>query len=165
MCNPIKPTKPSPVKYSSFFSDEIKVPTVFEKPTVQMNLGNLNSADVAALKKKDPFMYYSIKEVRTAAVLNRRVDTSTFIDEPTTKDDAAAAAGPPPSKKQKQGEDGRIITRKSRMSFEVHGDLLLEEFVHELGVANAARRPEAMDADVDFSDYFALVARSRHGRE
>jgi hypothetical protein len=164
MCNPIKPTKPSPTKYSSFFSDEIKVPTVFEKPTVQMNLRNLNSADVAALKKKDPFMYYSIEEVRAAAVLNRRVDTSTFIDEPI-KDDAAAAAGPPPSNKQKQGEDGRIITRKSRMSFEVHGDLLFEEFIHELGVDSAAPRPEAMDADVDLFDYFALVARSRHGRE
>jgi hypothetical protein len=100
-------------------------------------------------------MYYSIKEVRSAAVLNRNLDTSIF-DVP-----AAVAAGPRPNKKQRQADDARVITRKSRVSFEVHGDLLFEDFINEL-TTNAAPRIEAMDPDVGDIDYFAMLAEFDH---
>ena len=71
MCNPNKPTK-SIVKPP--LGCDLTTKTVFEKPMVNLDLNDLDSADVAALKKKDPFMYYSISEVMDFGNPPRRVE-------------------------------------------------------------------------------------------
>ena len=71
MCNPNKPTK-SIVKPS--LGCDFTTKTIFEKPIVNLDLNGLDSSDVATLKKKDPFMYYSISEVRTSAILHKELN-------------------------------------------------------------------------------------------
>jgi hypothetical protein len=70
---------------------------------------DLSSQDLASLKKKDPFLYYSIPSIRVAAVLNKQ---------PVPEAEASK------------------VRRQSRLSFECHPDLLLDitpnEFANDL---------------------------------
>jgi hypothetical protein len=152
MCNP-KPAKPVT---SSRCQGVFSVPTIFEKPIVQMNLDDMDSADVKALKKKDPFMYYSISEVRTAAVRDQELDTACFDAVPTN-------FSGPPSKKQKQTEGerrkSRIVTRKSCVSYEVHPDLL---FLDDLSSLNVSRT-SALDSS-GFYDLLSMLEQSQKSK-
>jgi hypothetical protein len=75
--------------------DTFKVETIFEKPVKQINL---DSSDVASLKTKDPFMYYSIPGVRMASMLDKEIDWSTF--------DVPAPSSDHRNKKQKMTGNG-----------------------------------------------------------
>jgi len=70
---------------------------------------NLNSKNLESLKQADPFLYFSIPVVRTAAIHNREIDFSTLHDSYPSR-----------------------VERRSRISFECHTDLLMEELMDEL---------------------------------
>lgn len=83
----------------------------FKKPCLKHEVcpKDLSSQDLASLKKKDPFLYYSIPSIRIAAVLNKQP----VLEAETSK-----------------------VRRQSRLSFECHPDLLLDitpsEFANDL---------------------------------
>ena len=73
--------------------------TVFQKPTITVNIQEMASSDVDALKSLDPFLYHSIQEANVA--------------------DAAASVS------QENISSHSIVTRKARFSLESHPDELL----------------------------------------
>lgn len=107
-----------------------------------MNLHDLDSSDVVALKTNDPFMYYSIPEVHSAAMRHRSVDMSRF--------DASNVS---PSEERRR-DDG-VVTRKSCISYEVHADLLMEDLLNEI---ESAPRPETDDSEDDF-DFLSVLEK------
>ena len=143
MCNSNKSSKPT---LKSPLGQVFQVETIFEKPTVNLDLNGLDSADIATLKETDPFMYYSISEIRSALILHEELDITRF-DIPTHRSE----------KKQKREGDqfARIVTRKSRHSFEAHPDLILESVM----VQNDSIRTTPMlnsTNDDDF-DYMSIL--------
>jgi hypothetical protein len=121
MCNPKKPTK----VFTAYAmpGDTFKVKTIFEKPVKQINLSDLDSSDIASLKTKDPFMYYSIPGVRIASMLDKEIDWSTF--------DVSAPSSDHRNKKQKMTGSGPkeacIVVRKSQVSYECHPGIFDQE--------------------------------------
>lgn len=148
MCNPAESSKPAlasstPMNSTSFVHCE----TIFEKPTKQLNLKALNSSDVAALKKKDPFMYYSIPTLKRAAVLQTGFDLSSF--------DASTTLSRPPFKKREEADDDElvphIVSRKCRISFECHTYLLLEDIFSGIDVV------ESVEDDLSFDVFLSSL--------
>ncbi|KAL7511000.1 hypothetical protein ACHAXN_007903 [Cyclotella atomus] len=85
--------------------ESFTVPTFRPKaPEKQVSVKDLSSQDLSELKKKDPFLYYSIPQVRRASFLQH--------DQMPIK-----------------GDEAQKVTRQSRLSFECHGDLLLDDLV------------------------------------
>jgi hypothetical protein len=111
MCSPMQPTKPTddftPSSVTVNCSNETEeiciCKTVFEKPEKQVNLKDLLS-DKAALKRSDPFLYFSIPTVRSETLGMQVNDADGNYTE---------------------GSSG--ITRKSRVSVECHANLVYEE--------------------------------------
>ena len=62
---------------SNDYSGTFTMPTFQEKPTKRLNTRYLTSEDLETLKEEDPFMYYSIPEVRRAVFAGRDVDLTT----------------------------------------------------------------------------------------
>ena len=73
-----------------------------------IDLRNVGTEDLMYIKKVDPFLYYSIPEVRSAKILGRDVDIK---------------AQPP-----------RTAKRSSCISFECHPDLLFEDLLLDLSL-------------------------------
>jgi len=68
-----------------------------------IDVKHISMLDLSTMKMHDSFMYYSIPEVRRAKMLEEDVETAQVDAQP------------------------RSVVRKSRISFECHPDLLLEE--------------------------------------
>eukprot|EP00985_Skeletonema_marinoi_P003569 scaffold1542_cov143-Skeletonema_marinoi.AAC.18 len=80
-----------------------------DRPKKSIDTANLNAQDIESLKKSDPFLYYSIPAVHKAAIHNREIDL------PALHADSHSSR----------------VERRSRISFECHTDLLMEEFMEE----------------------------------
>jgi hypothetical protein len=123
--------------------------TEASKSTVkEMCIENMSSQDLEKLKKTDPFMYYSIPQVRKAAVLNKGVVSSLA------------------------SEGEQKVTRASRLSFECHGDLMLDEYFQEMNVGR--NRSQERDAsfvssreedDLYLSFFTAVMTSSRKRKD
>ena len=61
----------------SNYSVKKTIPTFGEKPSKQLFTKHLTSKDLETLKEEDPFMYYSIPEVRKAVFAGKDVDLTT----------------------------------------------------------------------------------------
>ena len=85
----------------------VKMKTEPPEPKI-IDLRNIGTKDLMYIKKQDPFLYYSIPEVRNAKTLGRDVDPS---------------AQPP-----------RTAKRSSCISFECHPDLLFEDLLSDLSL-------------------------------
>ncbi|KAL7483947.1 hypothetical protein ACHAW6_009590 [Cyclotella cf. meneghiniana] len=144
MCNPSDLSSKSVLTSSVLRSTTSCIPckTVFEKPPKQLNLEELNSSDVAALKTNDPFMYYSIPMLKKAAVRQAEFD-------PSTLDSSASLSKPACGKHDEAGENERvphIVSRKCRISFECHAYILLEDHFSGIDVSETAE----VDSGFDF---------------
>ncbi|KAL3804652.1 hypothetical protein HJC23_008467 [Cyclotella cryptica] len=95
------------------------VATVFEKTLKKLDIKDITSSDLASLKKSDPFMYYSIPAIRKATLHCTHLDLSTVSN--LTSDQVPRTS----SDRSSESE----VTRKSRISFECHTDLLLEDLM------------------------------------
>ena len=97
-----------------------------EAPKRVIDTRNLSEEDLEALKKQDPFLYYSIPTVRNA-VLRRcsaaHVTTTRRNPEPAR---SRSRRGSCPSR-----VESSMVERKSCISFECHTDLLLEDFMDD----------------------------------
>ena len=84
----------------------------------------LTEEDLKTLKEQDPFLYFSIPAVHTTAVLNRDVDMSSLKGgQPSRRASCPSRIESTPTTR---------IERRSRISFECHTDLLLEDCIDEM---------------------------------
>lgn len=126
-----------PVAVTSAFSSTISCPTFPEdRPNkIIVDVANLNVEDIQALKKSDPFLYFSIPAVYKAAVYNREIDLSTLQDSHSSR-----------------------VERHSRISFECHPDLLMEEFTEDLaGPGLSLSNLNDLDLDLDLDEIMACL--------
>jgi hypothetical protein len=124
--------------------ESFTVPTFRPKaPEKQITVKDLSSQDLGELKKNDPFLYYSIPQVRKAKFLQQ--DQSSL---------------------QIQGDGAQKVTRQSRLSFECHGDLLLDDLLIDIARESADRSDVREDEDDLFLSMISEVAaRSRNDRK
>jgi len=100
-------------------SDESRVqiiPTTCSPEQREVDISNLSHEDLQALRKKDAFLYYSIPSVRRAELgFSDSSRSSRVLDS-----QAPAAA-----------EASTTVKRCTRVSFECHTDLLMEDYLSE----------------------------------
>lgn len=91
-------------------------------------LKTVSTNDLSTLKKKDPFLYYSIPGIRSAKVLGKEVDVNNL---------GTCAIRSCPSRLftqiSKSYQPAVTATRTKRISFECHPDLLFENLSIEEG--------------------------------
>ena len=134
----------------------IRVPTKTSSaetaPRAELDVSEgLSSDDLSTLRKTDPFMYYSIPGVRTAAIFGRsveRYDTNALMGNgeqlglarrssmPGLNTRSAAPATTPAQSHNQRSRRATVsseqrITRRSSISYEVHPDLLLGDLMEE----------------------------------
>ena len=105
--------------------ESISVPTKLcdDKPKKTLDLKYItNLDDLKSIQKQDPFMYYSIPEVRTAKMLMRDIDVTDLGVSGQAVQDGQEEA---PRVSQK-------VSRSSRISFECHPDLLFENMWNDI---------------------------------
>ena len=104
------------------------VKTVFEPPKHKtIGLKNMSDKDLKSLKMQDPFSYYSIPGVRSASLLGKDIDTS---DLGTCRIKGTSSCPARLQTEQSKTQSLTTVTRSTRISFECHPDLLLEELLN-----------------------------------
>ena len=92
---------------------------------------NLSEEDLQALKKQDPFLYYSIPKIRNtvlrSSAANADVTTQTQRNQNQKSADSRRASRP----SQVESSSSAMVERKSCISFECHTDLLLEDLMDD----------------------------------
>ncbi len=110
-----------------------------EAPKKVIDTRNLSEEDLEALKKQDPFLYYSITTVGTS-VLRRN----------SASNDVTTRRNPEPARSRRVSCPSRVessmVERKSCISFECHTDLLLEDFMDD---AELFGNGDGVDFDTD----------------
>ncbi|KAL7430630.1 hypothetical protein ACHAXM_002285 [Skeletonema potamos] len=96
---------------------------------VDVNKG-LSAQDLQALKKQDPFLYYSIPGVRNAAVrFNADADNMHQLAQDGLRRNCASC--PASMQGTATNEESAKVKRCTRVSFECHTDLLLEDLMED----------------------------------
>ena len=103
-------SKSEEISSAFWIGESIAVPTKTDdnkpKETVDLNLIS-NLEDLKSIQEQDSFMYYSIPGVRKAKVLMEDIDMTNLIGAP-------------------------VVSRKSRISFECHPDLFIENYLNNI---------------------------------
>jgi hypothetical protein len=79
----------------------------------------LSAQDLRSIKKRDPFLYYSIPGLREAAVRQKRVDMYELAQDGLRRDCASCS----------YNETIAKVKRHTRISFECPADVLMEDLV------------------------------------
>ena len=95
-----------------------------------IDTSNLDEQDLELLKKHDPFLYFSIPAVHYAAVVRNSRDIDMSAIQGSRSKAATSRRASCPSRIQ-QSSDTTKVERKSRISFECHTDLLMEELMDD----------------------------------
>jgi len=116
-------------EFISSFTLTLPATALENKPKIIVDTSNLDEQDLELLKKQDPFLYFSIPAVHHAAVVrnSRGIDMSAIQG---SRSKATSRRASCPSRIQ-QTSDSTKVERKSRISFECHTDLLLEELMDD----------------------------------
>ena len=118
----------------------IVVPTYSQEPETEpkeVDVGNLSIEDLQSLKEQDPFLYYSIPGVRRAELHSQEVDMSKLL-----VDDRSGRGSSATSSSTK-------VKRCTRLSFECHTDVLLEDFfLGELEETYDEKEMERLDLEL-----------------
>ena len=80
-----------------------------DRPIKSIDVANLTVEEIESLNKTDPFLYYSIPAVQAATFSSKGIDYSALKERAPSK-----------------------VERRSRISFECHTDLVMEEFMEDL---------------------------------
>ena len=116
----------------SDWTETISVPTIKEESHQEIDLSGYSEGDLQVLRKQDPFMYHSIPTITLQAVDNVKTIST---------------------------QSSSIVTRKSRVSTEIHPGLLMEDLFDDEGILNGCI--EALEyPDEDF----ALLMRALNDR-
>ena len=92
---------------------------------------SLKGEDLKTLKKQDPFLYFSIPAVRTAALLNRDVDMSSLQSFQSRCSRGRMGGASCPSWIEYTPNTTKV-ERRSCISFECYPDLLLEDCLDKM---------------------------------
>ena len=110
-------SKSEEISSAFWIGESISVPTKTDdnkpKKTVDLNLIS-NLEDLKSIQEQDSFMYYSIPGVRKAKVLMEDIDMTNLIGAPV------------------QAQVSQKVSRKSRISFECHPDLFIENYLNDI---------------------------------
>lgn len=126
----------------------IAVPTYSREPQAEpkeVDVGNLSVEDLQLLKEQDPFLYYSIPGVRRAELHSQEVDMSKLlVDDRSGRESSATSS--------------TKVKRCTRLSFECHTDVLLEDFfLGELGETYDEKEMERIELGlIEFSEMYGL---------
>ena len=128
-------------------SNSSKVPLSSQKrPQAELDIsGGLSKDDLESLRKTDPFMYYSIPEVRNATLLHHEVVVPCLRREsgpkatgPLTHATAATAV-----------QSRKVVRRQSSISFEVYPDVLLEDLLEDGSLYESLESEDLLKAFAD----------------
>ena len=128
-------SQPEEISIIARIGESIMVPTKLmdEKPKKTVDIKNIRSLDdLNSIQKQDPFMYYSIPEVRSAKMLMRDIDMSNLS---------------PRSQK---------VSRSTCISFECHPDLLYEDLLNELDGLGYEGAEEPNPQDMDLNELYMI---------
>ena len=99
-------------------------------PKRMIDTRNLSEEDLEALRKQDPFLYYSILTVRNASealqLQSSAADLATHRNTESTLSQRASCL-----LQQEEPSSSALVERKSCISFEYHTDLLLRNFIDD----------------------------------
>ena len=115
------------INTSMDLSKKVEVETMANKPETVVDIENVNANDLKSMKERDGFLYYSIPGVRSATVLMKDIEISKLGDSIVNGRHISC-----PSRlqtAQNEAESRQTVTRSSRISFECHPDLLLEDML------------------------------------
>jgi hypothetical protein len=106
------------------FSSAVSIPTYTEKMhnKHQFSGKDMSSHDWALLKKSDPFLYFSIPAMRIAEFVHQGVDVPT-LNIPLQNESVGSLS-------KVREEQPITVYRKSRVSSECHGSLILEHMLN-----------------------------------
>lgn len=140
----------APIK-RSFLDDSFPtftVPTFREKPTESIEVSDLTPSEIASLKKKDPFMYYSIPAARKSAMKAKEFDPSLLAGDASSSCSSSTEEGSRKSRKVSQK-----VTKQRRLSMEMHPDALMDELLNDAEFMSTISQSSGSDAsDFDFED-------------
>ena len=125
------------------------------KKTDQISMKNLTTEeDLATLKKKDPFMYYSIPGVINASYLLEEVDLSNFAKSSIRRNCISCT-----SSLQTQEETlTRTVERRTCISFECHTDLIMSDLLDDDDDEDGDEEKKQEDGD-DFEMVLSAMRR------
>ncbi|KAL7429265.1 hypothetical protein ACHAXM_001613 [Skeletonema potamos] len=127
-----------------------------EDPKRVVDVSDLSEEDLKTLKKQDPFLYYSIPR----ALRNSAVDLTNLSSQNFAQIRRASCPSPSLIKLSSSSSSTNIVQRKSCISFEVHADLLLEEYMEQ------ATPPVGNGAGFDFDTMLdQLLLRNSNKRQ
>ena len=123
-----------------------------EAPKRVIDTRNLSEEDLKALRKQDPFLYYSIQSARNAALRrNFSADLTALRNQDEVARRRRASC---PSRVE---VESTMVERKSCISFERHTDLLLEDCMDEAELFG-----DGAGADLDIDALFdQLLLRNK----
>mmetsp|Transcript_30610 Transcript_30610/g.45957 ORF Transcript_30610/g.45957 Transcript_30610/m.45957 type:complete len:166 (+) Transcript_30610:88-585(+) len=128
----------------------------------EVNVNNsLSAQDLKSLKKRDPFLYYSIPGVRDATVrLERDVDMHQIAQNGLKKRHCQSC--PATMQTSSISEPVAKVKRCTRVSFECHTDLLLDldDISDDLGDMGKALEAYSLEDDSCEEFLFKLLKRS-----
>jgi hypothetical protein len=116
-------------------SASFSFPTFSTKATKEVSIKNVQDLD--ELMKKDPFLYYSVPQIREAAVLFKKNDFSLRVD----------------SKEMQE------VKRQTRISFETR-DLFLEDFLLQETKSLSLDESDAIDGALPGDDFLSMLLAS-----
>ncbi len=116
-----------------------------------IDTAHLSEDDLKALKKQDPFLYYSIPTVRAAAVRRGSMDTPSSVQQNAGLDTQSHRRVSCPDRIESSPTK---VERQTRISFECYSDVFFGE------VSDGEDMDEEVDADVDFDSLFDGSFRS-----
>ena len=106
----------STTEWSSESSRVQIIPTAGSPEQTEVDISNINHEDLQALREKDAFLYYSIPSVRRAELgFGDSSRSSRVLDSPAAAEASASTT----------------VKRCTRVSFECHTDLLMEDYLSE----------------------------------
>ena len=120
------------------------------KPVVTIDTSNLDEHDLERLKEEDPFLYYSIP-----AVWHVDIAHSGHVDTRATSGSLNRRASCPDRIESSHHSKTTKVERKSRISFECHTDVLMEDM---LGDIDDLFLKKFGDLDLDF-DFDSMLQR------
>ncbi|KAL7474629.1 hypothetical protein ACHAW6_000597 [Cyclotella cf. meneghiniana] len=134
------------------------VPTFpIETAHQQLNITHLTSSDLAALKRNDPFMYYSIPSVKNVALNCKDVNAS-LLNVPSSRHSHCSEV-----KSKENASTKCTVTRQRRLSVECHPDVLMEALLADSDVMSSLKQVESGNDDEDelYDFLFALHETAR----
>ena len=102
------------------------------KPTRSLDLQQVTADDLETIKTQDPFMYYSIPEVRSARMQMREIDMKSVREATVRRNGSSRPSRLETATVDQQDEEIKSsakVSRRTSISYECHPDMLFEDWL------------------------------------